>query len=119
MNSNQGRTTFPTHLTSGFTHGTNSAMNHVLLLRAPSSGGQDDPYESQLRVLGADWTATSIQVLDTKFTGLEELQWIIHTGPKFHGYKGVILTSARSAYAWKQAVEMLVESADDTELKGT
>ena len=93
-------------------------MNHVLLLRAPSTDGQDDPYDSQFKTLGPTWTATSIQVLDTKFTGLEELQWIIQTGPKFHGYRGVVLTSARSADAWKQAVETMFNSIGDVEVKG-
>lgn len=83
-------------------------MSHVLLLRAPSDASTSttaaaggDPYETQLaQVAGA--TTTSIPVYETVLT-LDELQWILETGPAFHGYKGVIVTSKRAVDAWAKA----------------
>ena len=68
--------------------------------RSASAGG-GDPYETQIaRVPGAG--ATSVPVYETVQT-LDELQWILETGPGFHGYQGVIVTSKRAVDAWRWA----------------
>lgn len=91
-------------------------MAHVILLRAPSLENGDDPYEKQFAAVG--YQATSVPVLETAFTNLEELQWIIHSGPAFHGLTGVVITSGRAVDAWKQAVLNLVSGSVPRELQG-
>ncbi|KLO10585.1 tetrapyrrole biosynthesis, uroporphyrinogen III synthase [Schizopora paradoxa] len=84
-------------------------MTHVLLLRSPSDE-QPDPYAAHFSSVGLG--ATSVQVLDTAFTNLDELQWMIETGPGFHGFKGVVITSGRSVDAWQRAVQEVVKGED-------
>ncbi|KAL5478717.1 HEM4 [Sanghuangporus weigelae] len=95
-------------------------MSHVLLLRAPTDGKADagksasdatgkageDPYETLLA------PATSVPVYETQHS-LEELQWILETGPAFHGYKGVIATSKRAVEAWAAASKKVPAPADE------
>lgn len=89
-------------------------MSHVLLLRAPSDGkadagksaGGEDPYEKLLA------PATSVPVYETQHT-LEELQWILETGPAFHGYRGVIVTSKRAVDAWAAAAGTIPPPGDE------
>ncbi|KAI5119288.1 hypothetical protein M0805_008067 [Coniferiporia weirii] len=92
-------------------------MSHVLVLRTPSASdsgdgeggsGADDSYEAQL----APMTATSVPVYETVHT-LDELQWILETGPGFHGYKGVVVTSKRAVTAWAAAARNVPEPADE------
>jgi len=85
-------------------------MTHVLLLRSPSDDEQPDPYSAHFSSVGL--ASTSVQVLDTSFTNLDELQWMIETGPGFHGFKGVVITSGRSVDAWQRAVEEVVKRDD-------
>ncbi|EJD05127.1 uncharacterized protein FOMMEDRAFT_105376 [Fomitiporia mediterranea MF3/22] len=92
-------------------------MSHVLLLRAPSEAANtnnasvngstsQDPYEKALA------PATSVPVYETVQT-LEELQWILETGPSFHGYMGVIVTSKRSVDAWAAAARKVPPPVDE------
>ncbi|KAL5525024.1 HEM4 [Sanghuangporus sanghuang] len=95
-------------------------MSHVLLLRAPTDGKADagkstssgsgkageDSYETLLA------PATSIPVYETQHTP-EELQWILETGPAFHGYNGVIVTSKRAVDAWAAASKKVPVPADE------
>ena len=93
-------------------------MPHVLLLRAPTAGsdGQSgaqpseerDPYEAALEPFGA----SSVPVYDTVLA-IHELRWILETGPSFHGYKGVVLTSKRAVDAWASASEGVHPPTDD------
>lgn len=84
-------------------------MTHVLLLRSPSDE-QPDTYSAHFASVGL--AATSVQVLDTAFTNVDELQWMIETGPGFHGFKGVVITSGRSVDAWQRAVQEVVKGDD-------
>ena len=99
---------------------------HVLLLRAPSESTDDagpnstagkgtavvaaDPYEKQI---AENFSAgvTSIPVYASEQT-LEELKWIIESGPAFHGYQGVVVTSKRAVEAWSAASQALLQSKD-------
>ncbi|KAH8115053.1 hypothetical protein DFH11DRAFT_1591151 [Phellopilus nigrolimitatus] len=95
-------------------------MTHVLLLRTPEGGvsasggggvgdgknGSKDPYEAQLA------PATSVAVYETVQT-LNELQWILETGPGFHGYCGVVVTSKRSVDAWAAAAKDVPAPVDE------
>lgn len=80
--------------------------DHVLLLRAPST--PDDPYECHFASVGVP--STSLTVLESVPANLDELQWILQTGARFHGYEGVIITSARSVDAWSQAAQRVVSN---------
>lgn len=85
---------------------------HVLLLRAPkedddapASAVTKDPYEAVLTpALGSNTNVTSVPVYETAHT-LAELSWILETGPAFHGYKGVVVTSRRAVEAWVAAAK--------------
>lgn len=89
----------------------------VLLLRAPApDAGGKDPYEAQFA--SQNIRATSVPVYETAFTDLHEVQWIIETGAGFHGYKGVVVTSARAVEAWAKAAENVVKNSDGDHEKG-
>ena len=95
------------------------SSTHVLLLRAPNESTDDagpnsaaavDPYEKQIEedvLVGV----TSVPVYATVQT-LNELRWIIESGPAFHGYQGVVVTSKRAVDAWCAASRSLVASED-------
>ena len=93
-------------------------MPRVLLLRAPTAGSDNqssaqpleerDPYEAAMEPFGSN----SVPVYDTVLA-LHELRWILETGPSFHGYKGVILTSKRAVDAWASACEDVHTPMDD------
>lgn len=90
---------------------------HVLLLRAPASDADGkDPYEAQFA--SQNIRTTSVPVYETAFTDLHEVQWIIETGAGFHGYKGVIVTSARAVEAWAKAAENVVKTSEGDHEKG-
>lgn len=60
---------------------------------------------------------TAVPVYETAYT-LDELGWILETGPTFHGYSGVIATSQRAVEAWAEAaktVKVRSESGDEDE----
>ena len=88
----------------------------ILLLRGPSADVSPDPYEVEFSKKGM--AALNVPVLETVLANLEELHWVIETGPTFHGYTGVIATSGRSTEAWLRASERVLESGDDHR-KGT
>ncbi|KDQ23769.1 hypothetical protein PLEOSDRAFT_1079082 [Pleurotus ostreatus PC15] len=71
----------------------------VLLLRAASKDAPDK-YESSF--VAAGYVPTSIPVLETNLTNIEELVGILSDTST--GFSGVILTSARACEAWKNAI---------------
>ncbi|KAG9217703.1 hypothetical protein CCMSSC00406_0003608 [Pleurotus cornucopiae] len=73
-------------------------MTSVLLLRAASKDAPDK-YESSF--VAAGYVPTSIPVLETSLTNIEELVRILNDAST--GFSGVILTSARACEAWKSA----------------
>ncbi|KAI0052476.1 tetrapyrrole biosynthesis uroporphyrinogen III synthase [Auriscalpium vulgare] len=91
-----------------------TASQPVLLLRAPSD--PSDPYATTLRA--AQFEPVSIPVLETVLVSGDTLARRIAEGPK--GMRAVIITSARAAEAWGEAVGRLcegdVQSADWTKI---
>ena len=83
-------------------------MANVLLLREPSEE-TPDRYESAFSVAG--YHPVSIPVLETLHTNIPRLRDIIQKGPKTFGYNGVIITSKRSCGAWREALQLLSDSA--------
>lgn len=93
-----------------------SSMANVLLLREPSQDGPDR-YQTAFSVAG--YHPISIPVLKTLHTNIPHLRDIIQEGPKALGYNGVIITSKRSCDSWKEALQLLSNSApDDTHAIG-
>ena len=73
----------------------------VLLLRAPTSPPETDRYETALRSAG--FHPVSVPVLETALANIHGLSELLAAGPQDVG--GVIVTSARAAEAWANAVE--------------
>lgn len=97
--------------------------NHVILVRTPSSPLHEDPYHSCLAATTPSsrpapcppphprpCSPRHLAILDTEYTNLQQLQTIIHTGPRDR-YAGVVLTSARSVQAWRRASGSLASDA--------
>jgi uroporphyrinogen-III synthase len=76
-------------------------MANVILLRTPLHDSAD-PYEQIFESSG--YHASSVSVLETKFTNLAELERWLRSSPEAKGYTGVIATSARACEAWKAVV---------------
>lgn len=76
---------------------------NVLLLRNPPQG-TPDRYHECLSSLG--FSPHSIPVLDTVLTGFERMKDILLGAT----YDGVIVTSSRSAEAWKEVVGELLKN---------
>ena len=92
------------------------AMANVLLLREPS---QDSPDRYQAAFSAAGYHPISIPVLKTLHTNISHLRDIIQEGPKAFGYNGVVITSKRSCDSWREALQLLSDSApDDTHAIG-
>jgi uroporphyrinogen-III synthase len=85
-------------------------MANVLLLREPS---EDIPDRYETAFSAAGYHPISIPVLETLYTNIPRLRDIIQEGPKALGYNGVIITSKRSCDAWKEALQLLSDSALD------
>ncbi|GAA5920103.1 hypothetical protein JCM1841_004098 [Sporobolomyces salmonicolor] len=80
--------------------------SHLILLRAPSTEPDQDPYALALSS-SPGWTLHHLPILDTGFVNLPQLaQAIQHVHAARH-YAGVIMTSARSAEAWSLARGLL------------
>lgn len=79
-------------------------MDNVLLLKAPSQD-INDRYENTFNSAG--FHVVSVTPLQTVFTNLDELQYIIAEGPATGSYKGVVITSGRGCEAWRSAVSAL------------
>lgn len=93
-----------------------NAMANVLLLRDRSEDTLDR-YETAFSAAG--YYPISIGVLETIHTNIPRLRDIIQEGPKSLGYNGVIVTSKRSCDAWREALQLLSDSApDDTHAIG-
>lgn len=87
-----------------------TCMANVLLLREPL---QDSPDRYQTAFSAAGYHPISIPVLTTLHTNIPQLRDIIQEGPKAHGYNGVIITSKRSCDSWREALQLLSDSASD------
>lgn len=85
-------------------------MANVLLLRDRSEDTLDR-YETAFSAAG--YYPISIGVLETLHTNIPRLRDIIQEGPKSLGYNGVIVTSKRSCDAWREALQLLSDSAPD------
>lgn len=85
-------------------------MANVLLLRSPATDGPDK-YESAFKAIG--YHPVSVPVLETVLVNLQELEAILRKGPDAEKLSGVIITSARSCEAWKEAVQNVVSSEQD------
>ncbi|KAF8809853.1 tetrapyrrole biosynthesis, uroporphyrinogen III synthase [Phlegmacium glaucopus] len=85
-------------------------MANVILLRDRS---EDTPDQYEAAFSAAGYHPISIPVLETFHTNIPHLRDIIQKGPKVSGYKGVIITSKRSCDAWKEALQLLSDSAPD------
>ena len=85
----------------------------VLLLRAPASPPETDRYETALRSAG--FHPVSVPVLETALVNIHDLSELLTTGPQEVGLRGVIVTSARAAEAWANAVERVahLENGDE------
>ncbi|KZT00365.1 tetrapyrrole biosynthesis uroporphyrinogen III synthase [Laetiporus sulphureus 93-53] len=83
-------------------------MSNVLLLRSPGAAADlPDRYESAFQSRG--YHPVSVPVLETAYVNLHELKDIVVRGPGKQGHDGVVITSGRSAEAWKIVVLQLVE----------
>ena len=83
-------------------------MDNVLLLRSPNGDGSDK-YESAFQEAG--YRTISVPVLETVLVNLEDLKSLIQTGAEGQNLSGVIITSARSCGAWREAVQGVVRQA--------
>lgn len=81
-------------------------MAQVLLMREPSTD-DDDRYSTAFASAG--YIPLSVPVLETVPTNLASLKKIVRAGPAAEDYDGVVMTSARSCEAWKNAVSLLIE----------
>lgn len=89
-------------------------MSNILLLREPAEGTLDR-YETAFSIAG--YHPISIPVLETLHTNIPRLRDIIQQGPKALGYNGVIITSKRSCDAWRDALQLLSDSAPDDDTR--
>ncbi|ETW79810.1 hypothetical protein HETIRDRAFT_322098 [Heterobasidion irregulare TC 32-1] len=87
----------------------------VLLLRAPTSPPETDRYETALRSAG--FHPVSVPVLETAFANIHGLSELLAAGPQDVG--GVIVTSARAAEAWANAVESVAHLGNGDEANWT
>ncbi|KIP06765.1 hypothetical protein PHLGIDRAFT_30350 [Phlebiopsis gigantea 11061_1 CR5-6] len=76
-------------------------MSNVLLLRAPTTDGQDK-YEVTFQAQG--YKPICIPVLETVLVNVKDLQDLISQGSTITGLHGVIVTSARACEAWREAI---------------
>ena len=83
-------------------------MAQVLLMRGLST---DDEDRYSTAFASAGYIPLSVPVLETVPTNLSSLQEIVRAGPASEDYDGVIMTSARSCEAWKNAVSVLMEQS--------
>ncbi|KAI0063335.1 tetrapyrrole biosynthesis uroporphyrinogen III synthase [Artomyces pyxidatus] len=88
---------------------------NVLLLRAPTHPTESDAYTRAL--LDAHYTPISIPVLETVLVNNDELARRIRSGPQ--EIKGVVVTSARGAEGWGQAVQAVSDESGGVDWRAT
>lgn len=76
-------------------------MDNVLLLRSTNIDGPDK-YESAFQAAG--YHALSVPVLETVLVNQDDLLEVVRRGPQEAGLSVVVITSSRSAEAWREVV---------------
>lgn len=77
----------------------------VILLKSPPLVA-DDPYQKLFEAEG--YNPIFINVLESSFCNRESLQTVISSNP-VRVFRGVVVTSSRSAEAWVKALEGMSE----------